>query len=254
VKRFKEWTDEQINSYIMGVKYSDYPRVFWRKMSESLNGCLSLLDVGCGPGAFALKAAEHGMSVQAVDISEKNINALRNISKEMGLDNVTPILGNWLEVEIEKSDVSVSAYSFAQEIGTTEGIKRILQNTKKIAFFITPYSKIQTDFLSRELYEKLNVNPPQFSGDHSDLLTIFKKLNQPVKYEVMEYDFGMPLMDYKEDTLEKCARYLAEKLQLNKGSKSLELIKSHLKNIITVKNGFYWVPNPRKSVMITWRR
>ncbi|MDI6601965.1 MAG: class I SAM-dependent methyltransferase [Thermoanaerobacteraceae bacterium] len=221
---------------------------------KEIKGCCSVIDIGCGPGAFALKAAQNGMVVQAVDINKKNLDALNNKCREMCLENITTIFGNWLDIEVKKADVCISAYSFAGDIGTIDGIEKILQHSDKIAFFISPYEKIKTDFLSKDLYRKIGKTPPAFSGDYIDLLRIFSELEQPVKFEVIEHDFGMPLENDNEDTLEKCALYLCEKLELDMGSNLLELMREHLRNIITIKNGMYWVPNPRKSVMITWRR
>ena len=53
----KEWTDEQILNYYLGIEHSDYPWVFWEAMRPHLGGCASLIDIGSGPGAFALAAA-----------------------------------------------------------------------------------------------------------------------------------------------------------------------------------------------------
>ena len=56
----KDWTDQQIENYYLGIKYSDYPSVIWEKIKPKIVGYTSLIDVGCGPGAFDLKAAEEG--------------------------------------------------------------------------------------------------------------------------------------------------------------------------------------------------
>ncbi len=252
--KFKAWTNEQIDNYFMGIKYSDYPHIFWEKISKKIDGCHSFLDVGCGPGAFALKAAQHGMTVQAIDVNKKNLDALKKMCYSKCLKNVNTILGNWLSVKVEKADASVSAYSFVDEIGTLTGIYKILQNTNKVAFFITPYGKSKTDFLSEKLYYILGKTPNTFSGDYRDLLKIFNELGEKVQYETVEYDFGMPIRGVDRASVEKCAYYLCEKLELDNSSKSLGFMKKHLRKIITIKNGMYWVPNPKKSVMITWRR
>lgn len=250
----KEWTDKQIKNYIAGIELSDYPRVFWLKMSKLLDGCHSLTDIGCGPGAFALEAARQKMAVQAVDADEKNLEALKRIALSNSYCNVTAILGNWLDVKADKTDVCVAAYCFGGEIGTKEGIKKILQSTLKIAFFIAPYSSGQKDFASKELYGVLEEEPPSFTGDYQDLLKIFRELGETVQHEILEYDFGMPIKDNSEDSLNNCALYLCEKLGLCGDHGTLEAVKRHVKGIVTVRNGVNWVPNPRKSVMITWRR
>ncbi|MDO9535036.1 MAG: class I SAM-dependent methyltransferase [Bacillota bacterium] len=246
MSRIKEWTDKQILNYYLGVKYSDYPKIFWEKMKPEIAGCKTIIDIGCGPGAFALKAVEANFNVQAVDINKKSLEALKKQTR--GLKNLKTIYGNWLEVEVEKSDAAICAYSFGGEIGTLEGIRKIIDVTEEAAFFIASYDTIQTDFLSKELYRESGIEPPVFRGNYQDLLQLFAILKEEVQYETVEYDFGMPL-DSKEE-INDCAVYLSEKL----GLPSRELVKEHLKKIITMKNGIYWVPNPRKSTMIIWKR
>lgn len=244
----KEWTDEQILNYYLGIEHSDYPRVFWEAMKPHLSGCTSLIDIGSGPGAFALKAATEGFHVQAVDINKKNLDALQDKIKALGLKKVNLIYGDWLEVEVEKSDAAVSAYSLGGTIGTVEGIKKIFASALKAVFFITPYASVQTDFLTGELYIEMGIEPPSFSGDYRDLLRLIQNQREGVECKIIEYDFGMPLAGKEE--LDSCAVYLGEKL----GLPSTDLLKDHLQKIITMKNGLYWVPNPRKSALIIWKR
>jgi SAM-dependent methyltransferase len=247
VSVMKEWTDEQILNYYLGIEHSDYPRVFWEAMRPHLDGCTSLIDIGCGPGAFALAAARDGFHVQAVDISKKNLDALQGRIKELGLKKVKLIYGDWLEVEAEKSDVAVCAYSFGGTIGTARGLKKIFEIAGKAAFLISPYSSVQTDFLTEELYVKMGIAPPSFSGDYRDLLHLLQNQGKEVECKIIEYDFGMPLAS--RDELDNCVFYMGEKL----GLPPTDLLKEHLQKIITTRNGLCWVPNPRKSAMIIWK-
>ncbi len=246
MKPVKEWTDEQIEGYYLGIESSDYPAVFWERMKPALSACKTLLDLGSGPGAFALKALEIGLRVQAVDRSRKNLNALR---KKVGNSPALELIhGCWPEVEVGKSDATVCAYSFGGGIGTPEGIKKIIDRTEKIAYFITPADKVQTDFMSEELYARAGIEPPSFGGDCRDLLRIFGALKREVEWETVTYDFGMPLKNEKE--IGPCAVYLADKL----GLPDPALLLEHLHRIVTMRHGACWVPNPRNSALITWRK
>lgn len=240
------WTEQQIRGYFDGLRYSDYPFVFWEKMRSHLAGCCTLTDVGCGPGAFALKALEEGFAVQAVDINEKNLEALAEQVKQREFENMCRIIhGDWLEVKVEKSDVTVCAYSMGGRIGTPEGIKRIIAKTKKAAFFITPCEGEQTDFCSQSLYKEVGLKPPYFKGDHRDIVNILEADGHKVQSEIIEYDFGLPL---KENEYIDTVHFLAEKLDIP----SIRLVEEHIKRIRTVRNGMHWIPNPRTSAMITY--
>ncbi|NLW07985.1 MAG: methyltransferase domain-containing protein [Clostridia bacterium] len=248
MKQPRDWTDQQIKYYYEGIKHSDYPRLFWQKMQPFMEGARTLTDIGCGPGAFALEAAAAGFQVQAVDINGKNLRALAGQAEARGLANIELIHGDWLEVTVAESEVTVCAYSFGGNIGTRAGIEKLLATTRELAFLISPCEKVRTDFLSAELYQKMGIAPRTFSGDHREILQIFSELQQQVEFEIVAYDFGMPLAS--KDEIKSCAVYLSDKLELP----DVQLVEAHIRDILTVKDGLYWLPNPKKSAFIIWQR
>lgn len=242
------WTDEQIKNYYLGIKNSDYPKIFWEKMKISMKTCMSIMDIGCGPGAFALKALEDGFYVYGIDQNEKHLNALRKASKDIPSGKLEIINNSWMDVSSIKSDASICAYSLGEGIGSVEGIGKVLKSTKKIAFFIMSYGKVQTDFSSKSLYDKLNVKPRTYSTDYTGILDIFNRLKEEVEYEIITYDFGMPFDE--ELGIKGNAMYLADKL----GLPYSELVEEHIRNIMIEKDKILWIPNIKKSVLFTWRR
>ena len=244
----QEWTADQIRYYLEGVKYSDYPSVFWDRMRPLLEGCQTLLDIGSGPGAFALKALADGYTVQAVDSSRKNLAALENQTEAQDRSRLKTIYGNWPDVDADPCDTAVCAYSFGGSIGTVPGIAKIINLARSSVFFIAPAEKTQTDFLSAELYELEGLDPPQFKGNYEDLTAILDRLELEYDLEILSYDFGFPL--HKLSDIEHCALYLADKLGLT----SPILVKEHLDKIITEHKQMLWVPNPRVSALISCLR
>ncbi len=245
----KVWTNDQIENYYLGIKYSDYPNIFWEKIQIQLTDCKTLVDIGCGPGAFAIKAAEYGLGVQAVDINKKHLIALECYINKFKLKNIKLINGEWPNVDVRKSDASICAYSLGGEIGTTSGIKKVLEITNKIAFFIIPYYRQQTDFSSKELYNKVGIAPPQFGRSFKETLEIFgQQLNEEVTFDIIENDFGMPIENM--DSIPYYSEYLSDKL----GIPDIEAVEKHLKQILVTKNETLWIPNYRKSVMLIWKR
>ncbi|MGM0653020.1 MAG: class I SAM-dependent methyltransferase [Bacillota bacterium] len=244
----KEWSDDQIRCYLDGIACSDYPAVLWELMRPEMAGAVSLIDIGSGPGAFALQAARDGMKVKAVDTSPKCLAVLEAEAEKRRLEGITTICGNWLEVYTGRCDVAVCSYSFGGEIGSVGGIKKILETTERVAFMISPYSTKQTDFCSRPLYSEVGLEPPAFSGNYRDILKILAGLGQRVSWQELTYDFGFPLNSRND--FNWAASFLSEKL----GLPSTARVSEHLQNIIYRKGKLLWVPNPRKSVIITWRR
>lgn len=245
----RDWSDQEINAYYEGIRHSDYPAVFWERMLPLLEGCKVIIDVGCGPGAFTLKALEAGLRVQAVDSSIKNLQALKAKVEVQGISERCHTFHNdWLEAEVDESDVSVAAYSFAGSIGSPEGLRKIADKSRKAVFFIIPYEKKKVEFSSEPLYEKLGIAPPSYGSHWYEVIgEIFIACRSRLKkatLDVLEYDFGIPLHG---NGTHECALFLCRKM----GLEAVTLMEKHVDRIKAVRNGIWWVPNLRKSVLVS---
>lgn len=248
----KEWTDQDIEAYYAGIIDSDYPLVFWERMLKMLKNCELITDIGCGPGAFTLKALEAGFGVQAVDSRLKNLQALkakieeRHMSKKCNLFHT-----DWLKAEVKEADASVAAYCFTGSIATPAGLQKIVSMSRKAVFFIIPYDQEKVEFLSGPLYKKLGIAPPRFSKSwYAASVEIFAACQAKLKkatIDVLEYDFGFPLKADSPGKANDYARFLCRKIGLD----AVELMREHIQKISTVRHGRLWLPNPRKSVLIS---
>ena len=70
----------------------------------------TVLDVGSGPGRFALAIAPRVAEVVAVDPSRAMLAILRREARRRGLTNVRTVEGRWSEVEVDPVDVAFSSY------------------------------------------------------------------------------------------------------------------------------------------------
>ncbi len=248
MSRTGDWSDEQIQYYFNGIEWSEYPQKLWNVMQLQCGDCSTMLDIGSGPGAFALIGAASGLSAWAVDTKLKSLRALEKRAYELCLEGITTVAGSWPDVDVPACDLAVCSYSFGGEIGTRRGLAKILEKTNKVAFLVCPYSRFQTDFLSETLYEEAGLEPPAFEGSYSDLLHTLAELGAHCSVQIVDYDFGFSLPE--EKCLEKAAQFLADKLGLPDRQK----VRAHLERIVRRKNGMLWVPNPRKSALLTWSR
>ena len=69
-----------------------------------------VLDVGSGPGRFALPLARRAREVVAVDESQAMLDVLRRECRRQGIANVRLVAGRWEEVEVEPADVAFCTY------------------------------------------------------------------------------------------------------------------------------------------------
>lgn len=240
-----DWTDQEIRGYLAGIRLSDYPHVFWREMLPFMSECETITDIGCGPGAFTLKALAGGFDVQAVDKNKKNLKVLaEEIHKKGWIKRCRFLQGDWLEVEPVRSDASVIAYSCSGSIGSRTGIEKIFRLTEKVVFFIGPAEKKYTDFATAGLYKKIGQDPPAFQSDYTQVAEDLDKMGVKTGIKLIEYDFGLPL---ENGDIKGGAIYLANKLRI----KEVSEVEKHLRKIITSRHGLPWIPNPKKSVLIT---
>lgn len=100
-KSSQDW-DVRAPALSKSVTGSRYTEGFIARMN--FEGCTTLLDVGCGPGAIALSAAPRLERVYGLDFSQAMLDALQAHARERGLTNITPILRAW---EDDWSDVPV---------------------------------------------------------------------------------------------------------------------------------------------------
>ena len=101
------------NSFILARIYDTYHQMFrdYRHESEQiiaqlgLDASATILDMGCGTGAFALHAAKHYQTVHAVDVSRAMLGRARRKAKKAGLQNVRFHHGGFLTYEHQAEPV-----------------------------------------------------------------------------------------------------------------------------------------------------
>jgi SAM-dependent methyltransferase len=70
----------------------------------------TVLDVGSGPGRFALALAPRVAAVTAVDPSRRMLAILRRRAREAGIGNVRTVLGRFEDVEVPPADVAICSF------------------------------------------------------------------------------------------------------------------------------------------------
>ncbi len=81
-------------------KFRDYKKEAQQRIELlALNKQSTILDMGCGTGAFAIHAAGYYKKIYAVDVSELMINHARRKANEAGIDNIEFCHGGFLTYE-----------------------------------------------------------------------------------------------------------------------------------------------------------
>ena len=74
---------------------------FLARVRRSVGRTSTVLDVGCGPGWYALALAPRVREVVAVDPSKEMLKHLRRQSRVLGIDNIRPVQGSWQDLSFE---------------------------------------------------------------------------------------------------------------------------------------------------------
>jgi SAM-dependent methyltransferase len=240
------WCDEDIYFYYLGITDSEYPKKIWDRIKNENAKFKKVLDIGSGPGAFALAALNDGYDVQAVDVNEKHLNALKK--KNIHSDRLKTVNADWLDAVVEKSDISICAYCLSNNIKSSKGIAKIIETTKYSAYFVSFVNTEKTDFLTSDLIKEFGIKPRKYTEGNNDIMELFSNVCGSVAFETVTYDFGVPIIDTVP--IDKYAGFISRKT----GISDLSLIKKHIKEITINKNNCLWLPNPKESILITWRR
>ncbi len=108
-----EYWDSRATAMSQRISDSLYVRQFVAALD--LEGCATLLDVGCGPGTIALTVAPRLEHVYGLDYSPGMLTAFVAEARARGLTTATPILRAWEDdwADIPVCDVVVASRSTA---------------------------------------------------------------------------------------------------------------------------------------------
>jgi SAM-dependent methyltransferase len=83
---------------------------FLSRLKRLTGARTTVLDVGAGPGRFALALAPRVADVVAVDPSRAVLGSLRAAARRRGLANVRTVEGRWEDVDVEPADVAFASF------------------------------------------------------------------------------------------------------------------------------------------------
>lgn len=149
-KNVQMWNDKAQDMNLK-VHNGDYNLFIQSKIN--LENVESFLDVGCGPGTFALHYAPLVKQVIAFDFSPKMLEILEQNAKEKGYKNITSIEAN---IEGDWNEIPICDIALASRCFEVDDLKSALTNLNahaKKAVFMS--FRVGKSFLSDELLKVL---------------------------------------------------------------------------------------------------
>ncbi len=147
-KKAVDW-DEKAESMSKRVIDSPYTAEFVSKMN--LEGCESLLDVGCGPGTIALALAPKMKKVCGLDFSTGMLECFLKNAHERGIASAKTVHRSWEDdwSDIEEFDIVVASRSI--EVKDLKDALGKLNSKAKKAVYVT--YKAGGSFVDEEILE-----------------------------------------------------------------------------------------------------
>jgi SAM-dependent methyltransferase len=144
-----------------------------------------ILDIGCGPGTFALPLAMRGASVKALDISDAMLTLLDEEMRRESIKGVESVRASWKDTNpvaagfYRKFDIVLSAFSSAAE--TEIEIMKMEQCSRQWCVYAAS-GKTRHDRICKTLRRKfgLPLNP---RPDIRDIRNILEKMGRTFRYE-----------------------------------------------------------------------
>lgn len=165
-----------------------------------------VLDVGCGPGRFALALAPEVAQVVALDPSPAMLTLLRRQARREGLDNVTTVTGRWQDVEIEPVDVALCSYVLPLIEDALGFLAKLDASCRHEAFVYL--SAMSTDAVVDPFWRHFHDAPRNPGPTYLDALAVLAELGIDADVEVVELpvrtrfdSLGEAVRDYRDHLL-----------------------------------------------------
>lgn len=149
-----------------------------------------ILDIGAGPGAFALAMAQHCREVVAIEPAEAMVEYLQAQIKSSGLANVRVIQETWEEVDLNKEELTgafdLVFASMSPGINNLETIQKALACCKEYFYYSSFAGRRGSDLLEKLWPYLYNATLPPWPGQVIFVLNLLYILEHQLTFEVWE--------------------------------------------------------------------
>ncbi|MGI8686763.1 MAG: class I SAM-dependent methyltransferase [Acidimicrobiales bacterium] len=166
----------------------------------------TVLDVGAGPGRFALAIAPRVERVVAVDSSPVMVDIVARRARQLKLSNVEGVVGAWPDVDVAPASVSVCSYVLPLITDAKRFLQRIDACTTERAFVYLNAASL--DFLTDPLWRHFHGKPRRAGPTYLDAVAVLAEVGIAAEVEVVELptrarhkDLSAAVKAYREQLL-----------------------------------------------------
>lgn len=230
----KAWNPKTIDWYLRAGELSQYPRLILEQIIPRLRAGDTVLDIGCGPGAYALALAPYVTRFLALDKDQEVLNNLAKIAEGRGLKNIDCLPFTWPHAPISQEvDVVICAFGSGEIMTGKDNLQAMFFLKPRLIFLVAPGS-----YLPPFGWQQHRRRP---APEGKDTMAQLDTLNIQYTLQTFSLDFGQPVRTMAEGT-EFLAQFLG--LPISQAKKQAQAIA------LPHKDGYY-LPNRRNVHLIT---
>ncbi|HEX2026778.1 MAG TPA: class I SAM-dependent methyltransferase [Nitriliruptorales bacterium] len=176
--------DERARRYARRVAGTAERDPFLRRVRPSVGRRTVVVDVGAGPGRFALALAPRAGQVVAVDPSERMLSLLRQEARRRGADNVRTVTGRWEEVGDVEGDVVICSYVLPIVADAAGFLAKLDAAARRRV--LVQLSAVSIDLLHDPMWRHFHGSRLPPGPTYLDLVAVLRELDVEPHVEVVE--------------------------------------------------------------------
>jgi SAM-dependent methyltransferase len=176
--------DAQARRFSRGPMSSAEGDPFLARARRVTGSRTTVLDVGSGPGRFALALAPRAHEVVAVDVSPAMLAVLRRRARRLGITNVRTVAGSWEEVEVEPADVTLCSYVVPVVEDAAPFLRKLDAVTNRRA--LVSMTAMGQDAVLDPLWRHFHGTRRSPAPTYLDALAVLRELGIAAEVEVLE--------------------------------------------------------------------
>ncbi|HID97033.1 MAG TPA: class I SAM-dependent methyltransferase [Thermodesulfobacteriaceae bacterium] len=119
---------------------------------------ISVMDIACGTGTYAVRMAPRCRDVVCLDISSKMLARLEEKKKKAGLENIHIVHSDWADYRPDMR-FDLVFVSMTPVLGSMDNIDRILEVSRRFVAIVA-WAGVKENSLFNSVYEDLMGEPP----------------------------------------------------------------------------------------------
>ncbi|MGH9156211.1 MAG: class I SAM-dependent methyltransferase [Acidimicrobiales bacterium] len=176
--------DSRAKSFAKAVDGTAERDPFLRRVRREVDRRTTVLDVGCGPGRFALALAPRAAEVVAVDWSQAMIGLVAARARRAGLANVTCVAGRWEDVEVPPADISICSYVLPIADDPEVFLAKLDASTRRRSFVYL--GAAPADLVLDPLWRHFHGTPRRPGPSYLDAVAVLADLGIKATVEIVE--------------------------------------------------------------------